>query len=60
LLKEVETKHQTKADLPETIRQILPEEGQEVYLQAYAASWDTYSPSVQRTLDQGAIAHREG
>jgi cation transport regulator len=56
---EVEMKYQTKADLPETIRQVLPEEAQEAYLQAYARSWDTYSPSLQRTLDQDAITHRD-
>ena len=47
------------ADLPDSIWRTLSEEAQEVYNQAYTASWDTYSPSVQRTMDRGAIAHRD-
>jgi cation transport regulator ChaB len=49
----------TNVELPDSIRQMLSEEALEVYRKAYAASWDAYSPEVQRTMDQGAIAHRD-
>jgi cation transport regulator len=54
--------HDTTIDLPDSIRQGLPEEAQEVYRKAYAASWDTYSEltiSTTAGLDRGAIAHRD-
>jgi cation transport regulator len=52
-------KYETKEDLPKTIREVLPEEAQEVYLKAYGASWDSYSSPVHSTLDRDAIAHRD-
>jgi cation transport regulator len=52
-------KYQTEEDLPKTIREVLPEEAQEVYIKAYDASWDAYSATVQQTLNRDAIVHRD-
>jgi cation transport regulator len=52
-------KYEIRADLPHTLREVLPEEAQDVYLEAYAAAWKDYDPGIQRTLDHEAIAHRD-
>jgi cation transport regulator len=34
--------YKTKSDLPETLRAVLPDDAQEVYLHAYQEAWDDY------------------
>lgn len=48
-------------DLPHTIRKILPEEVQEIYLEAYNQSWDSYSEDAEPgEQNRESIAHRDG
>jgi cation transport regulator len=35
-------RYETKKDLPATIRDVLPEDAQEIYMEAYNSRWDAY------------------
>lgn len=48
-------------DLPETLRNLLPnEEAQRVYLAAYNATWGTGDDEKELQLSRDAEAHRDG
>ncbi len=51
--------YESKSDLPDTLREILPEEAQESYLQAYRASYENYEESQGGELDRESVAHRD-
>lgn len=36
--------YESKADLPESLRYDLPEEAQDIYLEAYNEAWENYDP----------------
>ena len=46
-------------DISQTLRDVLPEEAQEIYLEAYQESWDSYKEQMGGELDQAAVAHRD-
>ena len=49
------------SDLPDTLRQSLPEEAQEIYIAAYNKSWENYEEAVEPgEQDRAAVAHRDG
>jgi cation transport regulator len=58
--KGIEMRYETKSDLPETLRDILPDEALELYLEAYQHSWDTYDEEEGGDLSRDAVAHRDG
>lgn len=42
----------TLADLPETVREHLPEHGQEIYLEAFNSAWAQYDTPEERQGDR--------
>jgi cation transport regulator len=53
-------RYEKKSDLPATIRDILPEEAQQVYLEAYQRSYDDYEEGEGGDLSRESVAHRDG
>lgn len=51
--------YKSKNDLPDTLREYLPEKLQEVYLDAYQKSWEAYDESEGGDLGQAGVAHRD-
>lgn len=51
--------YKNKSDLPETLREYLPEKLQEIYLDAYQKSWEGYDESEGGDLGQEGVAHRD-
>lgn len=51
--------YKSKSDLPETLREFLPEKLQELYLDAYQKAWESYEESEGGDLDQEGVAHRD-
>jgi cation transport regulator ChaB len=53
--------YKTIYHLPETIRKVLPEAAQEIYLEAHNASWDSCDEETEPgALDRESVAHRDG
>ncbi|MFP4344320.1 MAG: ChaB family protein [Anaerolineales bacterium] len=52
-------RYESLDDLPDTIRDVLPEEAQELYLEAYQKAWDAYKPEIGGDLGQAGMAHRD-
>lgn len=52
--------YQTLTELPETVRETLPHQAQEVYRQAYNSAWDRYKLRRNRRNDvsREEVAHR--
>ncbi len=46
-------------DLPETVRDVLPQGAQEVYMEAYNVSWESYDEEVTSELSREAFAARD-
>ncbi len=46
-------------DISEILRDVLPDEAQEIYLEAYQKSWDSYKEQMGGELGQEAVAHRD-
>ncbi|MFP4395137.1 MAG: ChaB family protein [Anaerolineales bacterium] len=46
-------------DMSQTLQDVLPEEAQEIYLEAYQESWDSYKEHMGGELDRAAVAHRD-
>jgi cation transport regulator len=51
--------YESKSDLPETLREYLPEDLQEIYLEAYQKSWEQYEDYRGGDASQEAVAHRD-
>ena len=45
--------------LPVTIRNVLPEEAQEIYLKAYNQAWEEFTKEDHRGLNQQGLAHQQ-
>jgi cation transport regulator len=52
-------RYENKSELPPTIRDILPEHAQDLYLQAYQKAWDEYEEG-QGYLSRDTMAHQQG
>ena len=52
--------YKKKSDLPESLRQHLPDELQEIYLEAYQKSWEEYEEEEGGELGREGVAHRDG
>ena len=52
--------YKTNADLPESVKNVLPEHAQEIYLEAYSRAWDQYDEPEERQGDSSReeTAHR--
>lgn len=46
-------------ELPDVVRDVLPEEAQELYLEGYNTSWEMYDEE-QSEMSQEAVANRDG
>ncbi len=57
---ESEVRYESIDDLPDSLRSSLPREAQQVYLEAYQDSWDTYEEHQGGELGRAAVAHRDG
>ena len=43
--------YKTNADLPENVKNVLPEHAQEIYLEAFNSAWDQYDEPEERRGD---------
>lgn len=46
-------------ELPDTVREVLPEEAQEIYVEAFNASWELYDEEQAGEMSQEAVANRD-
>ena len=53
-------KYQTINDLSPTIRDVLPEGAQELYLDAYNRAWEEYDEDAATGQSREALAHQQG
>ena len=51
--------YDTLQDLPSDIRAVLPREAQELYLEVYQKSWDTYDEAEGGDMGRPSVAHRD-
>lgn len=47
-------------ELPDTLRDVLPREAQEVYVEAYNDSWRSYDEEKTSEMSRAAVANRDG
>lgn len=52
--------YESKLDLPENVKNVLPDHAQEIYLEAYNSAWDQYDKPEERRGDSSReeTAHR--
>ena len=52
--------YQKRADLPDSVRNHLPEHAQEIYMKAYNSAWDQYTDASKRRGNESReeTAHR--
>ena len=52
--------YQSTNELPESVRNVLPEHAQEIYKEAFNSAWDEYKDPSQRRddADHEEVAHR--
>ena len=52
--------YKTKADLPENVKNVLPDHAQKIYMEAYNSAWDQYDEPEERRGDSSReeTAHR--
>jgi len=52
--------YKTNADLPESVKNVLPNHAQEIYLEAFNSAWDQYDEPKERRGDSSReeTAHR--
>ena len=46
-------------ELPDTVRDVLPREAQEVYLEGFTESWESYDEEKTSEMSQEAVANRD-
>ena len=50
--------YKSKSDLPETLWEVLPDEAQETYLEAYQEAWDDYPEDEGVAMSRTAMARQ--
>jgi cation transport regulator len=52
--------YKTRADLPENVRNVLPEHAQDIYMEAFNSAWDQYDEPEERpgASSREETAHR--
>jgi cation transport regulator ChaB len=53
-------RYQTTNDLPPTIRDVLPEEAQKLYLDGYNRAWQEYDEDAAIGQSRETLAHQQG
>jgi cation transport regulator len=50
----------SKSELPESVKNVLPDHAQEIYVEAYNSAWDQYDEPAERRGDSSReeTAHR--
>jgi len=51
--------YESIAELPDTVRDVLPQEAQETYMEAYNDSWESYEEEATSDLSRDAYAARD-
>jgi cation transport regulator len=51
--------YESKEELPDTIRDVLPEQAQELYVEAYNEAWEAYDERWSSELGREGVANRE-
>jgi cation transport regulator len=58
-VKEVKTmQYKNKSDLPKTLRDVLPEEAQDIYLAAFQEAWEGYEDWQGGEMNRHSTAHQ--
>jgi cation transport regulator ChaB len=57
---EEEYYYESVEDIPDIIRDVLPDDAQELYLEAYQQSWNSYDERQTSELSRQSVAHRDG
>lgn len=52
--------YESREGLPDAVREVLPREAQELYMEAYNESWEAYEEEKTSDLNREAVAHRDG
>lgn len=52
-------RYETIKDLPDTLRDVLPEGAQRLYLETFQRVWDDYETHQGGEMDRDSVAHRE-
>lgn len=52
--------YESMDELPDVVREELPEEAQELYMKGYNASWEMYEEEQAGDMSQEAVANRDG
>ena len=50
--------YETKSDLPETLREVLPDNAQEIFLQAYQEAWADYEEGERGEMSRSTVANQ--
>lgn len=52
--------YRSKRELPESVRNVLPEHAQDIYKEAFNSAWDEYKDPEKRrdSADREEVAHR--
>lgn len=53
-------KYESIQDLPHILRDVMPDEAQEIYLKAYNDAWENYEEEEGGELNRDGVAHRQG
>jgi cation transport regulator len=52
-------RYKSRKDLPKYITDVLPEDAQQVYMEAYNRVWDEYDGKSGQDLSRHSLAHRQ-
>jgi cation transport regulator len=52
--------YESTDELPDTVQDVLPKGAQELYLDAFNASWEMYDEETAGEMSQEAVANRDG
>jgi cation transport regulator len=51
--------YKTIEDLPDTLKESLPNEAQNIYIKAFKNAWDNYEERQGGDMDRESVAHRQ-
>jgi cation transport regulator len=52
--------YESMKDLPDIVRDVLPHDAQEIYMEAYNRSWEMYDEERAGEMSREAVANRDG
>jgi cation transport regulator len=53
-------KFESIQDLPDILRDVMPEDAQKIYMEAYNSAWENYEEEEGGELNRDGVAHRQG